>query len=89
MRYSLEEEKAPSLESRLDKFSELFATKKYIIEQNRDSKTKIFLKCVATVFTLGLGIPWIWNVKGKELSNKIDLKLDSQKVSKPKGNPSV
>ena len=60
-------------DKKLSNFVDAYKTIKPLIEIRRDNAAILFLKCVATVITLGLAVVFgIWNVKGRELTRNID-----------------
>lgn len=71
---------------KLQAFDEAFQANRGLIEKSRDS-AMIFLKKVITVLTAGIAYAaGMWNIKGKQFSDKIDSQLPEKKPgnNKPK-----
>lgn len=68
-----------SAPEQLKDFKQKFLAKRSILEKNRDNLSILFLKGVATVFSLGLAYAFgIWNVKGKQTAANLQQALYSR-----------
>ena len=65
------------MSDKLINFKKIFSANRQYLEKRRDTETEHFLKIVATVFSLGIAAPWLWNVKGAEVAKNIDVTLFS------------
>lgn len=65
--------------AQVEDFSRQFATSRGVINQRRDSAGMIFLKAVATIFSLGVAVlAGIWSVEGRKMIKNVDQSLKKQ-----------
>ena len=70
MKVTLSSEDKPS--EKLEEFKSIYDEKKELLESNTDSATVIFLKVVATVLSLFIATPWLWQKESESFTKNVN-----------------